>query len=88
VLALQLELCLPKLVSSPAPRRARSTDFGLSAGILAAGPVQRVYSSDPPRFAQRSAKPSWPTPYEEAESRPMSDLMAKIRKWLGLDKKS
>ena len=37
-LALQLELCLPRLLLSPAPERARSTDFGLSAGILAAGP--------------------------------------------------
>src|SRR5206468_3774356 len=40
--------------------------FGLSAGILAAGPIQPVYSSHPPpvirlpRSAQRSGKLSWP----------------------------
>ncbi len=43
-LALQLEPCLPRLLSSPQARGARSTDSGLSAGILAAGPDHQAYS--------------------------------------------
>ena len=45
VLALQVELCSPRLIASRAEARRRP--FGLSAGVLAAGPVQPVYSSDP-----------------------------------------
>jgi hypothetical protein len=46
VLALQVELCSPRLIASRAEARRRPP-FGLSAGVLAAGPVQPVYSSDP-----------------------------------------
>jgi hypothetical protein len=51
--------------------------FGLSAGVLATGPVQRVYTSETP-----------PTPKERRVAVIMGGLMAKIRKCLERDKKS
>jgi len=42
-LALQVELCSPR--SHRLARRSALVAFGLSAGVLAAGPVQPVYSS-------------------------------------------
>ena len=42
-LALQLELCLPRLLSSPAPEGSFD-GLRVSAGILAAGPDQQAYS--------------------------------------------
>jgi hypothetical protein len=52
-------VCLSSCISRA--RRARSTDFGLSAGILAAGPVQRVHSSDPPPALRPAFRQtSWP----------------------------
>jgi hypothetical protein len=74
VLALQVELCLPRLMASRVETRWRP--LGLSAGALAAGPVQRVYSS----LSAFRAK--------GRRVVPVAGLMAKIRKWLGLGKKS
>jgi hypothetical protein len=51
--------------------------FGLSAGVLATGPVKPIYSSEPPS-----------TPKERRVAAIMAGLMAKIRKWLGRGKKS
>ena len=90
VLALPLELCLPKLVSSPAPGGLDRRTSGFQPESWPQGqsnestPLTRLS-----RFAQRSARPLWP----DAERRgvelvPMAGLMAKIRKWLGLEKKS
>ena len=44
-LALQVELCLPRLIASCAWGTLAA--FGLSAGVLATGPVHPVYSSEP-----------------------------------------
>ncbi len=43
VLALQVESCSPRLIRLA--RQRALVAFGLSAGVLAAGPVQPVYSS-------------------------------------------
>jgi hypothetical protein len=44
VLALQVELCLPRLIASCAWGTLAA--YGLSAEVLAAGPVHPVYSSE------------------------------------------
>jgi hypothetical protein len=67
VLALPLELCLPKLVSSPAPGGLDRRTSGFQPESWPQGqseestPLTRL-----PRFAQRSAKPLGPTPSEGA----------------------
>lgn len=88
VLALQLELCLPKLVSSPAPGGLDRRTSGFQPESWPQG--QSNESTPLTRRPSLSVPPNLrgPTPYEDAQSRPMSDLMAKIRKWLGLDKNS
>ena len=88
VLALQVELCSPRLIASR--DAARRLPFGLSAGVLAAGPVQLLYSSHPPP-ALHSAFRQTLLARRRAKGRrvvPMAGLMAKIRKWLGLGKKA
>jgi hypothetical protein len=75
VLALQLELCLPRLVSSPAPE-------GSIDGL-------RAFSRNPGRRASpASLLLSERLPSEARRVVPVASLMAKIRKWLGLGKKS
>jgi hypothetical protein len=56
-LALQVESCSPRLLRLA--RQSASAGIGLSAGVLAAGPVESVYSSQTTlrRFAKRIAKP-------------------------------
>ena len=67
VLALPLELCLPKLVSSPAPGGLDRRTSGFQPESWPQGqsnestPLTRL-----PRFAQRSAKPLGPPPSEGA----------------------
>ena len=89
MLALQVELCLPKLVSSPAPG---GLDRRTSGFQPESWPQGQSNESTPlnglPRSAQRSAKPLGPTPSEGRKVVPTAGLMAKIRKWLGLGKKS
>ena len=61
VLALQLELCLPKLVSSPAPGGLDRRTSGFRPGFWPQG--QSNWSPPRirlPRFTQRSALLSWP----------------------------
>jgi hypothetical protein len=50
-LALQVELCSPRLIASRVETHRRP--FGLSAGVMAAGPVQPLYSSGPAAARER-----------------------------------
>jgi hypothetical protein len=76
VLALQLELCLPRLVSSRAPGGLDRRTSGLQPESW-------------PQGQSSESTPLW-APSERRGRRvvPVAGLMAKIRKWLGLGKKS
>jgi hypothetical protein len=55
-LALQLERCSPGLIASRVENA--SAAFGLSAGVLAAGPVHPVYSLEPPAALDEKPRPA------------------------------
>jgi hypothetical protein len=88
VLALQVELCSPRLIASHAEARRRPLRaFGRGSGrrasptTLLLSSASRAPLSVPPNLlARRRAK--------GRRVVPMAGLMAKIRKWLGLGKKS
>jgi hypothetical protein len=87
-MALQVELCSPRLIRLA--RNCALVAFGLSAGVLAAGPVQPVYSSHPlPALRSAFRQASWPDAERRGvELSPWPASWSKIRKWLGLGKKS
>jgi hypothetical protein len=65
-----------RLGSSPRARRVLAA-FGLSAGVLAAGPVQPAYSSEPPRRAEggrRVAAMAGPHGEDPQVAHPVGDL--------------
>jgi len=54
-LALRVELCSPELLVVSRAPRVRSADCGLSAGILAAGPVRTSYAFSGAEEASRTS---------------------------------
>jgi hypothetical protein len=88
VLALPLELCLPKLVSSPAPG---GLDRRTSGFQPESSPQGQSKESTPLTSRASPSVPQNLLARRRAKGRrvvPMAGLMAKIRKWLGLEKKS
>ena len=88
VLALPLELCLPKLVSSPAPG---GLDRRTSGFQPESWPQGQSKESTPLTSCASPSVPPTLLARRRAKGRrvvPMAGLMAKIRKWLGLEKKS
>jgi hypothetical protein len=89
VLALQVELCLPKLVSSPAPGGLDRRTSGFQPESWPQGqsneftplPVSRLRPAFRQTLLDHDTEPG-------RRVVAMSGLMAKIRKWLGLGKKS
>jgi hypothetical protein len=87
VLALQVELCSPRLIASRAT--ARWWPSGCRPGFWPQG--QSNQSTPLIRFPRSLSVPSNLLARRRPKGRrvvPMAGLMAKIRKWLGLGKKS